>query len=91
MATYFVELWDHETQRWSADLARDCLKGPNVGLSWREIGKAIRVLRNHGWDDPTMYVERDGFLDELVAASRRWLNDPPAADSTPTTEESHAS
>ena len=57
--TYCVLLWDHETDDWSEDLAIAHLAGDASGLSWREIGKAIRKLKWLGWTDESMHVERE--------------------------------
>ena len=57
-ATYRISLFDHELDRWSLSLARDHLEGPSVGLSWREMGRALRRLRRQ-WDDLSILVEAE--------------------------------
>ena len=63
---YSVELWDYDPAEdgsrpgeWSGFLARKILDGPNEGLTWREIGRAIKALLRASWSYETMYVQRE--------------------------------
>lgn len=62
VATYSVELWDHELGDeggWSGALAREILGGPNEGLGFHAIGRAIRLLHSCGWSETSTYVSRE--------------------------------
>ena len=56
--TYMVMLWDHDLPAWSPGLASVHLDGPSSGLSWRQLGRALRELRKY-WDDVSIFVERE--------------------------------
>lgn len=74
MRSYTVRLWDHdpaddgsERGEWSGELARAHLGRSNEGLTWREIGQAIRKLRSCGWSEVSVYVEREDGTDATRA------------------------
>lgn len=59
-ARYAVECWDPDKGHggsFSAPLARTFIRKAS-GLTWRQLGRAIRVLRGYGWDDLSVYVYR---------------------------------
>lgn len=57
--TYSIYLLDHDTEDWSLDLSAEHLEGPSSGLSWRQIGAAIRELRQYWEPDLSIFVERE--------------------------------
>ncbi len=60
-ARYRVRLWDNELGEfggWSRKLVANFLEKTD-GLTWREIGLAIRKLRDSGWDDVSIAVNRE--------------------------------
>lgn len=65
--TYSIFLWDHNPRadepfdyprHWSTKLAAEHLQERSTGLSLREVGRAIRKLRE-GWSNITILVERE--------------------------------
>lgn len=57
MPTYSIELWDHDLEDFSGQLARIHLGGPSDGLTLPQVGRALRQLRQH-WSDESILVQR---------------------------------
>lgn len=60
-ARYAIALWDFEQGgRWSYALAAETLGRVPHGLTWREVGAAIRKLCDVGYEpDTSIYVSRE--------------------------------
>lgn len=65
--TYSISLWDSYDEcdgtclGWSESLlAGKILEGPSEKLSRAELATALRKLRQLGWGDSSIFVQRDG-------------------------------
>lgn len=71
--TYSLALYNHETPEWSVDLAQQIV-GQYLSLNRQQLAQAFRTLLSLGWDEVSVYVQRDNpdTLEERQAAFRLW-------------------
>jgi hypothetical protein len=71
--TYSLALYDHQTPEWSVDLAQQ-LVGQYLSLNRQQLAQAFRTLLSLGWDEVSVYVQRDNpdTLEERQAEFREW-------------------
>lgn len=65
-----IELWDHEEQRWSGELAAEWLGFPAERLTPARLRHAIRMLFSGGWSEMSVAVDR---YEEPVEPTQRSL------------------